>query len=148
MDAAGAASTARNDARGSFSTKGTVDSSITSTALTLPKKYPANGYLPSLLAGCSGLNCRSMENFTASASNGVPSWNLMPFLSLSVYQRPSFETVHDSASQGTICVLSSAKATSVSATRRETRVELRSVTCGGSRLTGSATSPTTSVPAG
>ena len=32
--------------------------------------------------------------------------------------------------------------------RRETRFELRSVTWGGSRLTGSATSPTTSVPAG
>src|SRR5262245_46641919 len=32
--------------------------------------------------------------------------------------------------------------------RRETRSELRSVTWGGSRFTGSATSPTTSVPAG
>ena len=68
-----------------------------------------------------------MENFTASALSGVPSWNLMPFRSLNVYLRPSFEIVHDSASPGTIWVLSSAKATSVSTMRRETRlrVEIR-----------------------
>src|SRR5437879_2593644 len=51
-------------------------------------------------------------------------------------------------SPGTICVLPSANATSVSATRRPTRFELRSVTCAGSSATGSATRPTTSVPAG
>jgi hypothetical protein len=38
--------------------------------------------------------------------------------------------------------------TSVSTMRRPTRLELRSVTCAGSRFTGSATRPTTSVPAG
>ncbi len=38
MEAAPAVMTARNDARGSFKTKRTVVSSITSTALTLPKK--------------------------------------------------------------------------------------------------------------
>ena len=59
--------------------------------------------------------------------------------------RPSFEIVHDSASPGTIWVLSSGKVTSVSTMRRPTRLELRSVTWAGSRSTGSATSPTTSV---
>ena len=89
-----------------------------------------------------------MENFTASALNGVPSWNFTPFRSLKVYVRPSFEIVHDSASPGTIWVLSSGNVTSVSTIRRATRSELRSVTWGGSRLTGSATRPTRSVPAG
>src|SRR5215468_7886922 len=55
---------------------------------------------------------------------------------------------HDSARPGTTCVLSSGKVTRVSTTRRPTRFELRSVTCAGSRLTGSATRPTRSVPAG
>src|SRR5258705_12392426 len=56
--------------------------------------------------------------------------------------------VHDSARPGTTCVLSSGNVTSVSTMRRPTRFELRSVTCAGSRFTGSATRPTTSVPAG
>jgi len=34
------------------------------------------------------LICRSIENFTASALSGVPSWNLMPLLSLKVYWQP------------------------------------------------------------
>src|SRR5882724_8704024 len=89
-----------------------------------------------------------MENFTASAFRGVPSWNFTPLRSLKVYWRPSFDMVQDSARPGTICVLSSGKVTSVSTTRRPTRFELRSVTWAGSRLTGSATSPTRSVPAG
>src|SRR5687767_915200 len=148
MEAAPAVRMARNDARGSFSKKATRSGLSASTAFTLPKKKFANGYLPSLWAGCSGLICRSMENFTASAVSGVPSWNLIPPRSLKVYCNPSFEMVHDSASPGTICVLWSGKVTSVSTTRRPTRFELRSVTCAGSRLTGSATRPTTSVPAG
>src|SRR5206468_6212416 len=89
-----------------------------------------------------------MENLTASAFSSVPSWKVMPRRSLNVYWRPSFEMVQDSARPGTICVLSSGKVTRVSTMRRPTRFELRSVTWGGSRLTGSATSPTTSVPAG
>src|SRR5438876_354427 len=91
---------------------------------------------------------RSIENFTASALRGVPSWKLTPLRSLNVYFRPSLLIAHDSASPGTTCVLSSGKVTSVSTMRRPTRLELRSVTCAGSRFTGSATRPTTSVPAG
>src|SRR5712691_4568851 len=72
----------------------------------------------------------------------------MPRRSLNVYWSPSFEIVHDSASPGTTWVLSAGNVTSVSTTRRPTRLELRSVTWGGSRFTGSATSPTTRVPAG
>src|SRR5919204_5070538 len=72
----------------------------------------------------------------------------MPLRSLNVYLSPSLLIVHDSARPGTICVLSSGKVTSVSTIRRPTRLELRSVTCAGSRFTGSATRPTTSVPAG
>src|SRR5262245_17277228 len=89
-----------------------------------------------------------MENLTASALSGVPSWNFTPLRSLKGYWSPSFEMVHDSARPGTSCVLSSGKVTSVSTTRRPTRFELRSVTWAGSRFTGSATRPTTSVPAG
>src|SRR5438552_3820187 len=91
---------------------------------------------------------RSIENFTASALRGVPSWKLTPLRSLNVYFRPSLLIAHDSARPGTICVLSSGNVTSVSTTRRPTRLELRSVTCAGSRFTGSATSPTTSVLTG
>src|SRR5947199_224167 len=91
---------------------------------------------------------RSIENFPASALRGVPSWKLTPLRSLNVYFRPSLLIAHDSASPGTTCVLSSGKVTSVSTMRRPTRLELRSVTCAGSRFTGSATRPTTSVPAG
>src|SRR5215813_1731003 len=43
---------------------------------------------------------RSKLNFTASALNGVPSWNLTSRRSLKVTLRPSFDVVHDSASQG------------------------------------------------
>jgi len=86
-----------------------------------------------------------MENLTAWALNGVPSWKAIPLRSLKVYVSPSFEMVQDSASPGTIWVDSSAKATRVSTTRRPTRLELRSVTWAGSSPTGSATSPTTSV---
>src|SRR5262245_46456910 len=89
-----------------------------------------------------------MENLTASELSGVPSWNFTPLRSLKVYWSPSLEMVHDSARPGTTCVLSSGKVTSVSTTRRPTRLELRSVTWAGSRFTGSATRPTTSVPAG
>ena len=84
MEAAPAVRTARNDARGSLSTNSTVASSTTSTAFTLPKKKLAKGYLPSLLNGCSGLIWRSMENFTASALNGEPSWKATPRRSLKV----------------------------------------------------------------
>src|SRR2546425_9628764 len=91
---------------------------------------------------------RSIENFTASALRGVPSWKLTPLRSLNVYLSPSFDTVHDSERPGTICVLSSGKVTSVSTMRRPRRLELRSVTCAGSRFTGAATRPTTSGPAG
>src|SRR5207249_3248121 len=72
----------------------------------------------------------------------------MPLRSLNAYLSPSLLIVHDSARPATICVLSSGKVTSVSTMRRPTRLELRSVTCAGSRLTGSATRPTTRVPAG
>src|SRR5216110_3909270 len=72
----------------------------------------------------------------------------MPRRSLNVYWSPSLEIVHDSARPGTTCVLSSGNVTSVSTMRRPTRLELRSVTWAGSRLTGSATRPTTRVPAG
>src|SRR2546427_256516 len=72
----------------------------------------------------------------------------MPLRSLNAYLSPSLLIVHDSARPGTTCVLSSGNVTSVSTTRRPTRLELRSVTCAGSRFTGSATRPTTSVPAG
>ncbi len=89
-----------------------------------------------------------MENFAAAALKGVPSWNLTPLRSLKVYWSPSGEMVQDSASPGTIWVVSSANVTSGSTMRRPTRLELKSVTCAGSRFTGSATSPTTSVPAG
>ena len=44
---------------------------------------------------------RSKLAFTASALNGVPSWNLTSFRSLNVTLRPSGEDVHDSASHGT-----------------------------------------------
>ena len=43
---------------------------------------------------------RSKLNFTASALNGVPSWNLTSRRSLKVTLRPSREVVHDSASHG------------------------------------------------
>src|SRR2546425_359293 len=71
MEAAPAVRMARNDARGSLSTNSTVEGSTTSTALTLPKKQLANGFLPSLLNGCSALIWRSIENFTASALSGL-----------------------------------------------------------------------------
>ncbi len=38
-----------------------------------------------------GSSWRSMDFFTASALKSVPSWNLMPSLSLMVYTRPSSE---------------------------------------------------------
>src|SRR5207247_10465373 len=72
----------------------------------------------------------------------------MPLRSLNAYLSPSLLIVHDSARPATSCVLSSGSVTSVSTMRRPTRLELRSVTCAGSRFTGSATRPRTRVPAG
>jgi hypothetical protein len=43
---------------------------------------------------------RSKLNLTASALNGVPSWNFTSRRSLKVTLRPSFEGVHVSASHG------------------------------------------------
>ena len=43
---------------------------------------------------------RSKLNFTASALNGVPSWNFTSRRSLNVTLRPSLDAVHDSAGQG------------------------------------------------
>ena len=48
-----------------------------------------------------GSTMRSKLNFTASALNGVPSWNFTSRRSLNVTLRPSLAVVHDSASQGT-----------------------------------------------
>jgi hypothetical protein len=48
-----------------------------------------------------GSTIRSKLNFTASALNGVPSWNFTSRRSLKVTLRPSRATVQDSASQGT-----------------------------------------------
>ena len=50
---------------------------------------------------------RSMLAFTASASNGSPSWNVTPSCSCSVSCRPSSENSHDLASPGTSVPVSS-----------------------------------------
>src|SRR6266851_1094499 len=48
-----------------------------------------------------GSTMRSKLNFTASALNGVPSWNFTSRRSLNVTLRPSADGLHDSASHGT-----------------------------------------------
>ncbi len=45
---------------------------------------------------------RSMLYLTASALNGVPSWNVTPWRRCSVHTRPSADTSYDSAKCGTI----------------------------------------------
>src|SRR5438552_17508994 len=53
---------------------------------------------PALVAGSA---TRSNVNLTAWAVNGVPSWNLTPFLSLNEYSLASGEISHESARPGT-----------------------------------------------
>src|SRR5919199_1189807 len=87
-----------------------------------------------------------MVNLTAAALNGVPSWNLTPFLSLKVYVLASGETSHESARPGTN-LPGSGSHTSGSHTFSVMRmVESKFVTCGSSVSSTSKPSPYTSVP--
>src|SRR6185295_6291659 len=67
---------------------------------TLEPAYPASAARapPALNLGST---MRSKLNLTASALNGVPSWNFTSRRSLKVTLRPSLAGVHDSASHGT-----------------------------------------------
>src|SRR5437899_9497517 len=93
---------------------------------------------PALTAGST---TRSSVNLTASALNGVPSWNLTPFLSLNVYCIASGVTSHESASPGTN-LPGSGSHTSGSQTFKVMRiVESKLVTCGSSVSSTSKLSP-------
>ena len=59
------------------------------------------------------VRARSRLNFTAAASSGVPSWNLMPLFSVSVNVCGSVNS-HDLASPGTGVSVSGSKEISVS----------------------------------
>src|SRR5207302_8674683 len=85
--------------------------------------------------------------FTASALNGVPSWNVTPWRSLRVTVRPSALIAHDVASIGTIASESS---TSTSLSNRfwnTCRSTADPERC-GSKVGGSASSPARRVPPG
>src|SRR5437016_11486100 len=98
---------------------------------------------PALVAGST---TRSRVNLTASALNGVPSWNLTPFLSLKVYCLASGETSHESARPGTN-LPGSGSQTNGSHTLRVMRiVESKLVTCGSSVSSTSKLSPYDKVP--
>src|SRR5690349_20959141 len=88
---------------------------------------------------------RSKLNFTASALNGVPSWNLTSRRSLKVTLRPSFDVVHDSASQGT-----SLPSGALNNRHSVTEAMIWYVTAEGeacgSSVGGSCSSPSTRVP--
>src|SRR5687768_1848698 len=77
----------------------TVSGSTTVTSVTGPKYGAMYGFISFV---------RSMENFTASAFNSVPSWNFTPGRSLKVYVRPSSETVQLSAKRPSSVVKSGA----------------------------------------
>src|SRR5215510_2886834 len=86
---------ARNGAYGVSKLTCTVNSSR-----TFAPAYPAScARAPPALN--FGSTMRSKLNFTASALNGVPSWNLTSLRSLNVTLRPSLPSLHDSASHGT-----------------------------------------------
>ena len=80
-----------------------------------------NVHLPLFACGWAGSMMRSKVNLTAAASSTVPSWKRTPRRSLNVQARPSGDVVHDSASPGTMSVLSGAVATSVSKISAVTR---------------------------
>src|SRR6266852_4814931 len=87
-----------------------------------------------------------MVNLTASALNGVPSWNLTPFLSLKVYCLASGVMSHESARPGTN-LPGSGSQTNGSHTLRVMRiVESKLVTCGSSVSSTSKLSPYARVP--
>src|SRR5712691_13080391 len=87
-----------------------------------------------------------MVNLTASALNGVPSWNLTPFLSLKVYCLASGEMSHESARPGTN-LPGSGSQTSGSHTFSVMRiVESKLVTCGSSVSSTSKLSPYARLP--
>src|SRR3990172_6416835 len=81
-----------------------------------------------------------------SALNGVPSWNFTPARSLKVQVLPSAETLHDSASDGSTCVPSARKRTSVSNMFESMLTENPSSMSFGSSDTASSACAKTSVP--
>src|SRR6266852_3078058 len=87
-----------------------------------------------------------MVNLTASALNGVPSWNLTPFLSLKVYCLASGVMSHESARPGTN-LPGSGSQTNGSHTLSVMRiVESKLVTCGSSVSSTSKLSPYARLP--
>ena len=75
----------------------TVRSSTTSTSATFAS-CPATG---GMTWSAGPVLTKSMFAFTASASNGAPSWNVTPSWSVNVIVMPSSDTSHPSASHGT-----------------------------------------------
>ena len=61
-------------------------------------------------------NARSFDHFTSSAVSGLPLGKTSPSLRTSVHTRPSSSGVHDSAIEGTMLVVSSTGAPSISVT--------------------------------
>ena len=75
---------------GSLSVSVAVSGSTTSIAVSGMRTDPLYG----------DAFCRSRLNFTAAASNGVPSWNVMPSFSVNVQLNRSSDSVRASARSG------------------------------------------------
>src|SRR3990167_5444283 len=128
----------RKKAKGTFRVKRTVDSSTTSTDLMM-------GVWRLALRGFSGPRKRSKLYFTASALNGVPSWNLTPFRSLKVQVSASLDWVQLVAKSGLSLSLASNRTRKLFIIRPIASPVLLSVLA-GSRLSGSAPAAYTRVP--
>src|SRR6266851_9140826 len=98
---------------------------------------------PALTAGST---TRSRVNLTASALNGVPSWNFTPCLSLNVYCFASGVTSHESASPGTNLPGSGSQTNGSHTFRVMRMVESKLVTCGSSVSSTSKLSPYARLP--
>src|SRR5215471_8757076 len=97
---------ARNGALGRLRWKTTVESFAASTPPTMSSIDIDDQYVygpPTEWNGCAGvlLRWRSIENTTAAALNGVPSWKRTPWRRWKVYVLPSGEISHEVASSGT-----------------------------------------------
>ena len=137
----------RNGACGPESVKRTVSSSIASTDFSFLKLSCAySNTSPGLRAGWFLSFWRMNVNTTASALNGVPSWNVTPSRSWKVQTSLSGLASQPVANHGTSSVLPGANETSVSKMFEQTLTDSPSVTFAGSSLTASAPRPHTKVP--
>src|SRR3990170_6204071 len=118
----------------------TVCSSTTSTDLIQVK-------LPRIGDFCSGFSTRSNENFTLSAPNGSPLWNLTPLRSLSS-QVSGLTPFTDSARWGTGCHVLVSRASRGSKRCWCMMMPMRSVCMCGSCVEASEASATVTRPLG